>query len=261
MRKLAIVLMILSAQPLMANDWEKFFVAVPQEGVIDASTSPEILPSLGDVDKDIEAMFRRGFVPVGYTSFNSANDKTADGVRLAKKLRARYVIVSTRLASSQTSMLPLTLPSTTTTTTNGSASISGPGGSAQGTYSGTSTTYGTSTAYIPYTASRFDKLAIYFKEIPPKGTGLKVRDLTNEEMLALGTRHAFAVVFVRDGSPAFDADIFPGDIVTQVNGDRATAENWRKAINGPQPMKVRLIRQGSPIDIDMTVPESWQGLP
>lgn len=247
--------------PAMASDWEKFFTAIPQDGTIDATSKPEVLPSSGDVDKDVEAMFRRGFVPVGYTSFNASNDKTKDGERLAAKLHARYLIVSTKLASSESAVLPLTLPNTTTSYTNGTASAYGSGGYAHGTYSGTTTTYGTQTTFIPYTINRFDKTAIYFKEIPRKGAGLKIRDLTNHEMAAIGTRHAFFVQFVRDGSPAYDADIFPGDVITQVNDDPVDAPHWRSAINGPQPMRVHVIRNGVPKNVVMTIPPEWQGLP
>ncbi|MEA1619573.1 PDZ domain-containing protein [Erythrobacter sp. T5W1-R] len=254
-------LLALFAQPAVANDWEKFFVAVPQEGAIDATTEPEVLPSFGDIDKDLEAMFRRGFVAVGYTSFNSSNSKTNDGERLGKKIHARYMIVSTNLISSQTGILPLVLPNTTTTYTNGTASIQTPRGYAQGTYSGTTTTQGTQTSFVPYTNNRYAKTAIYFKEIPRKGSGLKVRDLSSEEMKKIGTRHAFVVQFVRDNSPAFDADIFPGDIVIQVNDLPATATNWRNSINGPQPMQLKVLRDGSPKDITMNVPKEWQGLP
>lgn len=260
MRRIALVALLISAQPASANDWEKFFVAVQQEGAIDAASSPEVLPSSGDVEKDLEAMYRKGFVPVGYSSFNASNSKTKDGERLAAKLHARYMIVATRLASSQSAVLPLTLPHNTTSHTSGTASAYGSGGYAQGTYSGTTTTYGTQTTFIPYTINRFDKMAVYFKEIPRKGAGLKIRDLSPQEMATLGTRHALAVQFVRDGSPAYDADIFPGDIIVQVNGEPVDVGRWRTAINGPQPMKVKVIRAGAAKDIMLTIPPEWQGL-
>ena len=261
MRKLAFAMLLLASQSARANDWEKFFQSVPQQGAIDATTPPEVLPSSGNVEKDIEAMFRRGFAPVGYTSFNTSNDKTKDGERLAAKIHARYLIVATKLTSSQSAVLPLTLPNTTTSYTNGTASAYGSGGYASGTYSGTTTTYGTQTTFIPYTVNRFDKTAIYFKEIPRKGAGLRIRDLSDAEMQTLGTRHALAVQYVRDGSPAFDADIFPGDIITQVNAEPVDAARWRAAINGQQPMHVRLLRNGVQKDIDLTIPPDWQGLP
>lgn len=261
MRKILIAALALGAQPAWANDWEKFFTAVPQEGTIDATVAPEVLPSTGDIDKDVEGMFRRGYVAVGYTSFNASNDKTRDGERLAAKLHARYMIVGTKLTSSQSAVMPLTLPNTTTSYTSGTASAYGSGGYAQGTYSGTTTTYGTQTTFIPYRINRFDKTAIYFKEIPRKGVGLKIRDLTNQEMAALGTRHAVFVQFVRDGSPAYNADIFPGDIILQVNGAPFDPSHWRQAVNGAQPMHVKVVRNGAPKDIDVTVPPEWQGLP
>lgn len=261
MRKIAFAVLLVVSQSAMANDWQKFFQALPQEGVIDATTPPEVLPSSGDVEKDIEAMFRKGFAPIGYTSFNASNDKTKDGERLAKKLRARYLIVTTRLTSSQSSFFPFQQPKTTTSYTNGTATAYGSGGYASGTYSGSTTTYGTQTTYIPYAINRYDKTAIYFKELSRKGAGLRIRELSNAEMQMLGTRRALAVQYVRDGSPAFNADIFPGDLITHVNEEPVDAARWRAAVNGQQPMRVRLLRNGTQKDIDLTIPPDWQGLP
>ncbi|MET3287048.1 UNVERIFIED_ORG: hypothetical protein ABIC34_003869 [Sphingomonas sp. 1057] len=261
MRKFAFFVFALVAQPAEANDWEKFFVAVPQEGAIDATTAPEILQSSGDLSRDLEGMFRRGFVPVGYSSFNAPNSKTKDGQRLAEKIHARYLIVATNLTSQRTGVIPLSTPTATTSYTRGVATAYGGGQSATGTYSGVTTTFGTQTNLVPFSVSRFDKTAVYFKEIPRKGAGLKIRDLTNEEMIAIGTRHALAVQFVRDNSPAYEADIFPGDIITLVNGELADAQHWRAAVNGPQPMQVHILRDRSAKDIKINIPPQWQGLP
>lgn len=50
MRKVAFAILALLAQPAAANDWEKFYVDTPQEGAMDATSPPEVLPSLGDPD-------------------------------------------------------------------------------------------------------------------------------------------------------------------------------------------------------------------
>lgn len=255
----AFAMSVVLSEPAMANDWEKFYRAYPgaNQG-IEAVVPPEIVPSSDDADSDMEAMWRKGFAPIGFTSFTSSNGKTADAVRFARKLKARYLIVATNLASSATIPLPLTLPTAQTTYSNGTATAYGSGGYARGTYSGTSTTYGSQTTYMPITVQSFTKLAVFFREMPKVGAGIMQRDLTNAEMARLGTRHVLAVRFVRDGSPAFIADVFPGDLITMVNGRPFSEATWAESAKGPQPMKLQIIRNGQARELEMTIPPEWQ---
>jgi hypothetical protein len=247
------------SQPALANDWEKFYTPLPgSEATIPSDIAPEIVPSTGDIEADLESMWRRGFAPIGYTSFETGNSKTRDGERLAKKLRARFLIVDTNLVSSRSSSVPLTTPNTTTTISSGNVQAQGTGGSAVGTYSGTSTTYGSSTTYIPVQINRFSKTAVYFREAPKIGTGVFSRDLTPQEVSRHETRRAFAVRFVRDGSPAYIADLLPGDVILRVNGNAADDENWQAAARGQQPMQIELSRNGSLRKVELSVPDEWK---
>lgn len=241
-----------------ANDWEKFYRPMNSMPTVPASGDPETVPSTGDFDRDAEAMWRRGYAPIGFTSFSTDNGKTSDAVRLAKKLKARFLIIRTNLTSSSTTSVPLTLPTTQTSYTSGTANAYGSGGYASGTYSGTTTTYGTKTTYIPITVERFDKLAVFFQEVPRVGMGIYARELTADEMIALDTRKAIAVRFVRDGSPAYAADIFPGDIITHLNGQAVDPQVVQSAVTGAQPIKVHLFRKGQPRDLEMTIAPDWQ---
>ena len=179
-------------------------------------------------------------------------------MKLARKLKARYVVVSTSLQSSQTTSVPLTLPNTTTSTTNGTVSANGSGGYATGSYNGTTTTYGTQTTYIPITVNRFEKSAIFFMEAPKHGAGIRMRDVNDKEVAALETRRALVVMFVRDGSPAYNADMLPGDIVLQVNGKPADAATWLAAIQSDALLKVHFLRNGQPHDKEIAIPPDWQ---
>jgi len=252
-------LALCASQNASANDWERFFRPIGNiSTTIAYDGEPEMINSSGNPDADVEQMWRKGFAPIGYTSFETGNNKTDDAVRLAKKLQARYLIVQTNLQSSHTTSMPLTLPNTTTSYTTGNASAYGSGGYANGTYSGTTTTYGTQTTYIPITINRFSKAALYFRELPKTGLGIMIRDLTPAEMQRLETRHAAAVRFVRDGSPAYTADIFPGDIVTKINGQPVDAEAIKAAVAGPQPISLHVERNGQQKDISVNVPPEWQ---
>lgn len=248
-----------AAQTAHANDWEKFFRPIGKwPTAIAFNGEPEMMSTSGNSDADIEQMWRRGYAPIGFTSFETGNNKTDDAVRLAKKLHARYLVVSANLKSSTMTSIPLTLPNTTTSYTNGTANVYGSGGSASGTYSGTTTTYGTQTTYIPIRINRFSKTAIYFQELPKSGIGILMRELSAPEMQRLETRHAIAIRFVRDGSPAYTADIFPGDIITKINGQPADPDVLKAALTGPQPIALRIDRNGQQKDISVNVPPEWQ---
>lgn len=255
----AVVGLSLVTAPAQANDWEKFYTALPANiPTVPSSDPPEAIASQGDFGKDLEVMWRRGYAAIGYSSFNSPNSKTKDAARLAKKLKARYYIVGTGLASSTTTSIPLTLPNTTTSMTNGNVSTNRTDGYRTGTYSGTTTTYRTQTTYIPMVMNRFDKFAVYFSETPKFGIGIMTRELTPEEMAQFETGRAFAVRAVRDGSLAYQADLLPGDIITHVNGLPADPDNWRIALKGDTPLSLRLFRNNSERAISIAVPPEWR---
>ena len=135
-----------------------------------------------------------------------------------KTVGAQYIVVSTKYARTVQGAIPITTFAPQTTYSNGTASAFGSGGYATGTYNGTSTTYSQQTSYMPYSVARYDQLAVYFVPLTRTGMGLLFRDITAQEAQGLGTQKAVAVAAVRRGSPAFDADILPGDIVTSIGG-------------------------------------------
>lgn len=245
-----------------ANAWEKNFRAIaPNDALISWSGEPETVPSTGDLDADLEAMWRKGFALVGYSSFKSDNSKTSDAVRFGKKIGARFVILQTQLASSRTAAIPWTTPTTSTTNSSGTATVYSNRGSATGTYSGTSTTYGSQTTIIPFTINTFDKAALYFKEFPRSGSGISPRELNNEEISTLETRRGFVVLYVRDGSPAYNADILRGDIVTHLNDKPFEISDWSSALVGENPLKLTIVRNGQMRTILMTIPPDWRPAP
>ena len=78
MRKILFSAALLSmTTPAAANDWQKFYT--PLDGIasttMPSEVEPEMVPSTGDLDRDIESMWRRGFAPIGYTSFNTGTIK------------------------------------------------------------------------------------------------------------------------------------------------------------------------------------------
>lgn len=249
---------LLWATAAQANNWEKYFTRLPgTESAIASTVPPERISSQGSLDADMGAMWKRGYGPIGYTSFSSPNGKTKDAERLAKKLKARYYIALTELTSSYTASIPLTLPSNTSSTTTGNFSTMGTGGYNTGTFSGTTTTYGSRTTYIPMTVNRVQKFGLYFAEAPKVGTGIFPRDLTPDEIAKYETQRGFGIRFVREGSPAYEANLLPGDVVLKVNGLPADLSNWKAAANTGR-MVVHLARNGEPREVVVHVPLAWR---
>lgn len=83
--------------------------------------------------------------------------------------------------------------------------------------------------------------------------------MSPEEMQTLGTRFAIAVRFVRDYSPAYYADILPGDIILKVNGKPAEPSIWWTEVLDPKPDVLDLMRAGKAVTLTMTVPDEWRG--
>jgi S1-C subfamily serine protease len=92
------------------------------------------------------------------------------------------------------------------------------GGMVNGSYSGTSTTYVPQTTMVPYSVDRYSQIAAYFKPLDRKGLGVKFDSLSDQQRQQIGTNKGLAITAVRKGSPAFMADVLPGDIILSVNG-------------------------------------------
>lgn len=243
----------------IANAWEDNFVSwFPNDDYMRSEEETQRIASSGDLDTDIGTLYRQGYIPIGYTAFESGNDQTRDGERLGEKLGASHMVVGVNLESSRSSTIPLTLPSTTTSRTNGNASVFGSGGSASGTFNSTTTTTGTQTTYIPITRNRFTKFALYFAPEPKFGAGIYSRQISPEEMQELGTRFAIAVRFVRDYSPAYYADILPGDIILKINGKPADPNIWWSEILDSEPDMLEILRRGQTLTLPLLVPEEWR---
>lgn len=164
-------------------------------------------------------------------------------------------MLATQLSSSRTVNIPLTTPTTSTSNTNGNLSVSGTGGYGNANYSGTTTTYGSQTTYIPLTVNRFNKTAAYFAPMAKRGIGVMMRDAEPAEIARYETRHLGIVRAVRDGSPADKADILEGDVILSINGQPLTKEGYATAIVAGHPLALHLMRNGQPKDI--TVPQVW----
>ncbi|MBO6801626.1 MAG: PDZ domain-containing protein [Balneola sp.] len=237
MKYLTIILPILLFSGCAPNPFSKFYY--DQTGGVDITEIPTIelsedTPQVyrgNNVENDIQVMLERGYTMVGYSSFNSGNAKMRQAISQGKSVHAETIVMYSQYTNTASGAIPLTLPETETTTTNTSGSVYGSGG--YGTYSGTetTTTYGSSTTYIPYNVNRYDYLATYWVKIKPPIFGVHYRDLNTSERQALETNKGIVITAVVNNSPAFLSDILKGDILKQFGSvEIINSESFQKAI-------------------------------
>jgi len=214
------------------------FAAAPAGG-------PELVSGSGDPIRNSLIMYERGFIPVGYSCFVGRAASAEEALEQGAAVGARLVVVSGKFAGRRTGYLPLSTPSTATTYSSGAVNAYGTGGYAYGNYSGTSTTTSYQTSYIPYQVDQYDQTAVFYAPMKRTGLGARVEDPTAATKQAIGSNRGVFVLAVRQGSPAFAADLLTGDIIVAIDGRKVTTEAALRAMlqtNVHGPMMVAVFR-------------------
>ena len=115
----------------------------------------------------VDAYAKRGYVVIGTSFFNSGRTEAEEPALLQGKLIEAdlVLILNPRYTGSVTTSIPITTPTSTTSYSSGSATAFGPGGPVTAYGSGTTTTRGTTTNYMPVTVNRSDYGAVYFRRV------------------------------------------------------------------------------------------------
>jgi hypothetical protein len=179
---------------------------VPSEGSLQLFTT-------SDMQRDIREAARRGYVPIGHSAFQSGGrGVTESNLRAqAEAVGAQMVLLSSAYSHTVSGALPMTLPNNSTSYTSGTATAYGPGGTVNAYGNATTTTYGTTTAMVPYSVARYDYGAVYFVRRKSR-LGVLPKALDDAQRQRVQSNSAVVIDLVIDGSPAFKADILPGDI-------------------------------------------------
>lgn len=260
MRRLLLALAILSLGGC-ASGYSSFYQAYPgatPEAISQQRAGPPpAIPNVeriapGDPAAIGAAMNQRGYQSIGYSSFNSGRSESeAAAVEQGRKVGADLVlIINPQYTGTVTTTVPITTPTTSTSYTTGTATAYGPAGTVNAYGSATTTTYGSKTNYIPIATNRYDYTSVYFI----KGKfrlGMYTRPLSNEERQELQTNQGAVVTVIVDGTPAFNADLLPGDVITSIGGIPVSSpESFTaaSAANAGKLAEIRYKRRG----VDMT---------
>ena len=261
MRKRFMQLTLLMATSLViagcAGRYEDFYTPAPgvtpeliaANRVSPAPEEPLIERSeFGDIKQIIADYYKRGFVSIGSSMFNSGEGASEhQALAQGSAVGADLVLVFyPRYTDSVTSSVPITTPTTSTSYATGSATAYGPGGPVTAYGNVLTTTHGTNTTYVPMTVNRSDYGAVFFVKYRNK-FGVSVRNLNDLERQALQTNQGVAVEVIVDDSPAFRADILPGDFIVSIDNEKvANHEGFSRLIDAHsgQAITVTLVRQG-----------------
>lgn len=190
--------------------------------------SPELI-STDNFDRDVQILRSKRYVPIGHSHFNGALQDARNALEQAKIIGATVVLIGSEYTNTVTNTTNLYLPDTQTTTTTGTASGTTDYTSLQSGYLGSSstiinynersTTNGTRTVPITSNTRRFDQSAVYFvKSNQEFRFGILFNDLTPEQRISIGRNTGVYINAVVEDTPAFYANIMPGDILTEVDG-------------------------------------------
>jgi hypothetical protein len=244
------------------NPYAKFYQGAPDarstRGYVQ-DAKPVQVYSTADFQRDGLELMRRGYVAVGASSFNAGtNAVKASQLRAqAERIGAQVVLVSSRYTNTVTGAVPLSIPTTSTTTSSGTATAYGSGGSVTAYGSGTSTTTSSQTVLMPYSIARADFNAQYFVHVRLR-LGTYTLALDDSTRMRLQTNAGVRVVVVVTGSPAFGADILPGDILLQAGSVRIESPEQFTQLLGQLPgPNVTFLIDRSGRRIEKTLALAW----
>lgn len=243
-----------------ASGYKRFYHSVPEPALRHVSEERIHAPSGDPQVRNAHAMSRQlvlqmqeqGFAPIGYSHFNSGRHQSRSSViSEARRVGADLVvIIDPSYTGTRSGEMAVTTPTTSTSYTTGSATAYGAGGSATAYGQSTTTTYGTSTSYIPYSVDRYDFGAVFFVAVKSH-FGIIMSDLSAEQARMVQSNHGVYVDGIVRDSPAFNADILQGDIILADNGVKVEGSRWleNEAKNHPgKIMHLKVWRSGSVID-------------
>lgn len=179
--------------------------------------TPEVIAGRNP-QQDYKNYMEAGYVIIGTSSFNgrSGNYGLDDAIDEGQKVGADLVVVYSHYTNTVSGVIPWTMPHTETSTTNVNGSIYGNQGMTTINGTASTTTYGSQTTYIPYSVNWSNYLAVYLAKVKPR-LGAFYNNLDDQERQAVGSNTGVVVTIIVNQSPAFYANILPGDIILKLN--------------------------------------------
>jgi hypothetical protein len=205
-------------------------------------------------------LLRSGYVQIGVSSFSGPSPVTEAEIREhgAKCGAAIALYTFAHEGSSQSTLAIPQFNPGTTSTTYASGTLYGSGGqSTRFSGVGTTTSSGTvTTNYIPITVNRYGSTVIFWRKTTPPILGVQVVDLPNHLRVSLKRNAGAYVQMVVNDSPAFVANLVPGDVMIAINDEPVNHGADVPALvdrHAGTRVVVRIIRDGAELTMPVTL--------
>lgn len=222
-----------SADPLLAGG---------QVGAFSGTTS--IVASTSSKD-DSEKLVREGYVMLGESTFNDEY-ATASIYNLqehALKIGADKVLYADHFIGTTSGVRAQEIPGESYRVRDENGKKHWENGPSQ-------------IVYVPYTVSNYSHWASFWRKGAPPIFGVLYSDLPDAMRQTLQRNTGVLVTGVVEGSPAFLANILPGDVITHINArpisTTAEMDSLKTTFAGTY-AQVELLRGGKPLMISLTM--------
>jgi hypothetical protein len=159
---------------------------------------------------------------------------------------AQVIVVRVKFRSTQTG--------STSRTTYTDVPVWVPGGMGSGSAGHTEFRQTSHTSYSPYSYDTYDTRVVYMQQMERRWIGVQTARPAPDEAQRAGTNHGVVIHAVRRASPAYAANLLPGDILVKLNDHDVEPENWPALeISGEPIRQVTIMRQGEPKVVPLAI--------
>lgn len=224
----------------VTNNLDRYYMSFECGDTIPCEGEPMIERRNGDAKADIYKMLDDDYAAIGVCAFEGGEfDGYENQIRrMAKERKVEKVLAYSRYDRTESGAtgIPLTTYNTSTVMT-------------PTPFGGYTTSFVTtpSTMVMPvsYSNRRFNYDIVFYRKIPnPPKLGLLFEELTEEEAKSVASRECIKVLYVIRNKAAWkSSNLFKGDIILEVNGQRPTVELIRKAADTGE-VSFKIFRDG-----------------
>lgn len=184
---------------------------------IEKCAEPELV--LVNTDKDYISFEENGWIVIGASNWNGpliVTDTAAKEKALENK--ACLITYFKKYDKTVSGNMPLVLPNNQTSYTNYSGNV----GNKPIYGTGTTTTYGTTTSYIPYSVDRYEHEIGFWVKKTKFRLGIKAAELNDEARKIIQSNKGVLIELVIKNTPAYNADILKDDIIVKIGDVKIT---------------------------------------
>lgn len=184
----------------------------------------------------IDSYMKEGFLAIGYSDFTSSGiERESNAISKGRSLGVDLVVIAApKFSGSTQTTVPVMTPVTSTTVSN----------------YGYATTYGSVPVYYDMNFTYYNYKAVYMVSMRHI-FGVIPKELSDDQKQEIKSNMGVAVKLVVKNSPAFMADILPGDIITAIDGYKIQGmDDFGQTVNSlsGQQVAVEINRFGNVIE-------------